>query len=249
VRPSCVVNSIHRTSGSSIALPRRQCALQAVAGLGPRRPRRSYENVRLQAVAGLGPRRTECTGMKRMFRGDTLATTRAGSRRKSDPREVGTVDHAGHWIWWLVARRRSVGLTRTANAAVHERAPRCDDEGHDVGERHLPGERARPLGREEHVALVDRQQDAAHDERDLEGPSEHRSMSQRAAPARDERAVARLKDECRAGARGPACIAAGTGGRRRGHGPILAPLLDDDPSVRASARKCDIRDRMKGDVA
>jgi hypothetical protein len=35
------------------------CALQAVAGLGPRRPRRAYglAMCALQAVAGLGPRR------------------------------------------------------------------------------------------------------------------------------------------------------------------------------------------------
>jgi len=35
------------------------CALQAVAGLGPRRPRRADELqlCALQAVAGLGPRR------------------------------------------------------------------------------------------------------------------------------------------------------------------------------------------------
>src|SRR5207237_1252204 len=39
--------------------PTRQCALQAVAGRGPRRPRRAYkfEWCALQAVAGRGPRR------------------------------------------------------------------------------------------------------------------------------------------------------------------------------------------------
>src|SRR6266478_7172598 len=40
------------------AHPRRPCALQAVAGLGPRRPRRACRLLcALQAVAGLGPRR------------------------------------------------------------------------------------------------------------------------------------------------------------------------------------------------
>src|SRR5262249_20284563 len=37
-----------------------QCAPQAVAGLGPRRPRCGYEQCAPQAVAGLGPRRPRC---------------------------------------------------------------------------------------------------------------------------------------------------------------------------------------------
>jgi len=49
-----------------------------------------------------------------------------------------------------------------SHAAVHERAPRRDDERHEIGERRLPPESPWPLGAEQDVALVDREQDRAH---------------------------------------------------------------------------------------
>jgi hypothetical protein len=62
------------------------------------------------------------------------------------------------------------------------------------------------------------------------------------------RALAGLEDERRAGVPDPTDIAARAGGRRRSHGPILAPLPNHDPRVHAPAGKCDIRGRKKEGV-
>src|SRR2546425_2868721 len=144
VRPSCVVNSIQSAAGSSIGLPLARCAPQAVAGLGPRRTRRGYEQ---------------------RFRGDTLTITPSSPRSNSDTREVGAAADGSYWIWCTVTRRR-----RPRRVARGTRGRR-DQEGHQVRERRLPDESTRPLEPPPHVTLVDGPQERADDGRDHEGAS------------------------------------------------------------------------------
>src|SRR4029453_16061644 len=108
-----------------------------------------------------------------------------------------------------------------ANAAVDERAPRGDEEGHQVGEGNLPQQGARPRCRQQHVTLIDDQEQRADDEGDRERSLEHRPVAKRAAPALHDRALARLEDEGGGAAVGGAARGAGRGGRRLAHGSIL----------------------------
>src|SRR3989454_2522014 len=164
-----------------------------------------------------------------MFRGDTLATTRSGARRKSDTREVGAADEKKYRIWWLVTRRRR---SRPGASTTRERrrvqpgrpaevSRRRETRGHEVGERDLPQEGAGPFGTEQHVTLVDGEQERAHDPRDHDRPPQHRAVPQRAPPALDHRAMARLEEKGRSGIGAVAPVAAGAERRYWAHGPIL----------------------------
>src|SRR5439155_4747285 len=74
------------------------------------------------------------------------------------------------------ARRRVLkrGWSRsTPHPPVDQRAPRRDDEGDEVRQRHLPHERRRPVVVQQEVALVDREEDCADNGRDRQRAPEH----------------------------------------------------------------------------
>src|SRR4029453_16608073 len=88
-----------------------------------------------------------------------------------------------------------------------------------VGEGNLPQQGAWPVRRQQHVTLIDDQEQRADDDRHGERSLEHRPVAKRATSALHDRPPARLEDERGGAARG-AARAAGRAGRFA-HGPIL----------------------------
>ncbi len=110
--------------------------------------------------------------------------------------------HAGHCtdrVGDLAGLAPSSPTIQTVHAAVQERAPGRHQEGHEIGERHLPDEGARPPRREPHVALVDGEEHAADDGGDPERALQQGPVAERAPAALDERSRHRSGKKAAAG--------------------------------------------------